>query len=60
MEISYGTSVKEVGLKIRLAQAHSAITRLSILWQNKAISFSTKIVLYRSLVLSFLLCGGES
>jgi hypothetical protein len=53
-----GTSVKEV--KIRLAQAHSAMARLAILWKNKAISFPTKIVLYRSLVLSVLLYGCES
>ena len=52
-----GTSVKEV--KIRLAQAHSAMARLAILWKNKAISFPTKIVLYRSLVLSVLLYGCE-
>ena len=53
-----GTSVKEV--KIRLAQAHSAMTRLAILWKNKAISFPTKIILYRSLVLSVLFYGCES
>ena len=34
------TSVKEV--KIRLAQAHSVITKLAVLWKNKAISFSAK------------------
>ena len=45
-----GTSVTEV--KIRLA--------LAILWKNKAISFSTKIILYRSLVFSVLLYGSES
>ena len=38
-----GTSMKEV--KIRLAHAHSAMTRLAILWKNKDISFSTKIKL---------------
>ena len=38
-----GISVKEV--KIRLAQAHSAMTRLAILWKNKTISFPTKIIL---------------
>jgi len=53
-----GTSVKEV--KIRLAQAHAAMTRLSVLWRNKAISFPTKIKLYKSLVLSVLLYGCES
>ena len=47
-------------MKIRLAQAHSAATtRLAILWKNKAISYPTKIKLYKSLVLSILLyiCG---
>ena len=43
--------------KIRLAQAHSAITRLPILWKNNAINFPTKIKLYKSLVLSMLLYG---
>ena len=37
-----GTSLKSV--KISLAQAHSAMTRLSVLWKNKVISFPTKIV----------------
>ena len=55
-----GTSVKEV--KINLVQAHSAMTRLAILvlWKNKAINFPTKIMLYRSLVLSVLLYWFES
>ena len=44
-----GTSIQEV--KIRLAQAHSAITRLAILWKNKAMSFSKNAILYKSLVL---------
>ena len=48
-----GTSIKEV--KIRLVQAHLAMTRLAVLWENKAISFPTKITLYKSLVLSLLL-----
>ena len=47
-------------VKIRLAQAHAAMTRLSVLWINKAISFPTKIKLYKSLVLSVLLYGCES
>ena len=50
-----GTSIKE--LKIRLAQAHSALTRLAMLWKNNAISFATKIKLYKSLVLSILVYG---
>ena len=45
-----GASIKEV--KIRLAQVHSALTRLAMLWKNKAISFSTMLKLYKSLVLS--------
>ena len=49
---------KEV--KIRLAQTHSAMTRLAILWKNKAISFPTKIILYVSLVFSVLLYGCEN
>ena len=39
-----GTSIKEV--KVRLAR-HSAMTRLAILWTNNAISFLTKLKLYR-------------
>ena len=47
-QIKDGTSVTEV--KIRLAQAHSAMKRLTMLWavENKAISFLTKIILYMS------------
>ena len=57
-QTKYGTSIKEV--KIRLAQPHSAMTRLTILWKNKAISFPTKIRLYKTLVLSMLLDGCDS
>ena len=53
-----GTPVKET--RIRLAQADSAVTRLAILWKNKAISLPTKIRLYKSLALSILLYGCES
>ena len=49
-----GTSAREV--KIRLVQAHSSMTRLAILWKNKAISFPTKNILHRSLVLSECRC----
>ena len=52
------TSLKEV--KIRLAQAHLAMILLAVLWKNKAISFPSKIKLYKSLVLSILLYGCES
>ena len=45
-----GKSIKEV--KIRLAQAHSAMTMLAVLWENKAISFPTEIKHYKSPVLS--------
>ena len=48
-----GTSTKEVEVKIRLAQAHSATTWLAIPWKHdRHISFPTKIKLYKSLVLS--------
>ena len=51
-------SVKEVKeVEIRLAQAHSAMTGLAIMWENKAISFPTKIKLFLSPVLSVLLYG---
>ena len=55
-----GTSLKEV--KIRLAQAHSAMTRLvvGLLWKNKTISFSARIKLRKSPVLSVLLYECES
>ena len=33
------------------------MTRLEILWKDKVISFPTKSILYRSLVLSVLLYG---
>ena len=52
------TSIEEV--KVRLAQALSAMTRRAILWKTNAISFSTKIKLYKSLVLSILPYGYES
>ena len=36
------------------------MTRLAILWENKAISFPTKVKLYKALVWSILLYGCES
>ena len=42
-----GTSLKEV--KIRLAQAHSTMTRLAVTMEKSAISFPTKIKLYKSI-----------
>ena len=47
------TSLKEV--KIRLTQADLAITRLVVLWKNKAISFPTKNKFCKSLVSATLL-----
>ena len=38
-----GTSVNEA--KVRLAQAYSAMTTLSILWKDKAISFPAEVKL---------------
>ena len=43
-----GTSLREV--KITLAQAHLAVTRLAVLWKSTPVSFPTKIKLYKSLV----------
>ena len=45
-----GISIKEG--KIRLAQTHSAMRRLAILWKTKAISFPTKAKLYTRAVLN--------
>ena len=53
-----GRSVAEV--KIRLATATSAMSRLSKMWRSKEISFPSKMKLFRSLVLSILLYGCES
>ena len=53
-----GISFKKV--KIRMAQAHSAMTRLIVLWENNMNSFPTNIKLYKSPVLSILLNGCES
>ena len=47
-------------VQIRRAQAHSAMTRLALLWKNKAISFPPEIKRYKSLVLSMLLYACES
>ena len=45
----------EVEVKIRLVQAHSAMTRLAVFYRNKSNSFPTKIKLYKALVLTILL-----
>ena len=52
-----GTSTKEI--LVRLGMATSAMTRLQTVWKSR-ISFSTKIRLYKSLILSILLYGCEA
>ena len=47
-------------IKIRLAQATSAMVRLTKIWNRKYIRFKLKYNLYRSLVLSILTYGCES
>ena len=53
-----GSSDSEI--KIRLAQATSAMVRLTTIWNSKDIRFKLKYNLYRSLVLSILAYGCES
>ena len=48
------------GSKDQTGAIHSAMTRLAILWNHYAISFPVQIKLYRSLILSILLCECES
>ena len=57
-QTKHGTLIKEV--KIRMAQARSAMTRLAILRKIKDISFPAIIKLYKSLVLSALIYGCKS
>ena len=52
-----GAPLKEI--HIRLAQTHSVMTRLAVLWKL-AICFPTKMKLYKSLGLSILFYGCES
>ena len=47
-------------ITIRLAQATSAMVRLTTIWNSKGIRFKLKYNLYRSLVLSILTYGCES
>ena len=42
---------------MKQAQAYSIVTRLAVLWKNKAVSFPIKIDHYKSLVLSVLCYG---
>ena len=47
-------------LRIRLAQATSAMVRLTTIWKSTHIRFKLKYNLYRSLILSILTYGCES
>ena len=53
-----GTSIQEV--RARQAKAQSAMTWLAIMEKQQAISFLTKVKLYKSLVLPILLYRFES
>ena len=53
-----GTCDQEV--RIRLAQATSAMVRLTTIWESTHIRFKLKYNLYRSLILSILTYGCES
>ena len=53
-----GRSTAEI--KIRLAIATASMAKLNKIWSSEDISFSTKIQLYKTLVLSTLLYGCES
>ena len=53
-----GTCDQEV--RIRLAQATSAMVRLTTIWKSTHIRFKLKYNLYRSLILSILTYGCES
>ena len=44
----------------RIAQTTAALTRLKPVWNDRSISFSSKIQLMRSLVTSIFLCACES
>ena len=53
-----GTSTKEI--KIRIAVAMSAMSRLNILWKSRYISFHSKFRLHIAFAVSTLLYGYES
>ena len=50
-----GTSTKEI--KLRVAVAMSAMSRLDTIWKSRNISLQTKLKLYRALAVSILLYG---
>ena len=52
------SSIKEV--KVRIAKATSALSRLKLIWKDKHISMSSKLRLLRALVLSIFVYGAES
>ena len=53
-----GKGEKEI--KIRLATENFALVNLSTIWKSRSISLRTNIYLYKSLILSILLYGGET
>ena len=53
-----GRSTKEI--KTRIGLATSAMARLNKVWRSRDISFTTKMRLYKALVVSILLYGCES
>ena len=44
-------------IHIRIGSAMATVVRLSRIWQSNAISFTSKLKLYQSLVISILLCS---
>ena len=50
----------ETGINIRMVTATSELVRLITIWKSRNISLQTKILLYKSLVLSILLYGSET
>ena len=51
---------RESEIKIRIATATSALVRLKTIWKHNKIAIQTKILLYKSLVLSIMLYGCET
>ena len=56
--IKNGKSISEIN--IRMYTATSALVRLKTIWKSNKISIQTKILLYKSLVLSIMLYGCET